>query len=342
MSIIVSYLIHLVNLEEYDKCFARIASILEKIEFMSKVDVLKIKYQTNRCKIMIYNRNDMVSEAIDAAKENLNVLNNNMLPLEYRLRYIYSAKRSIGNTFFYSTQAQSRKNTIAESWNDSFNTYVENNGFNVDDNFSNQPKVAAAAKGLAADMITGNQELGDQKAEFFINAFDHMHMVYYEMQIRLLVAMYLIWKYSDSHMYNKKLPEIIHYIDQSIDIAAIYGRKLTTINAFHLKGVAYFLNEDYSYAVENYCIASDMLSDYLSSRKDYDRWNYFWVDMARALKKSQQTVAISQRGIENEQIFNKIKEIVEKDDKEYENFESSYIPITALTDKNNSINFPKI
>ena len=341
IALITSHLIHLVNLEEYNQCFDTIKNILNKTSILSEVDMLKVKYQMNRCEIMIYNRNDQVSEAIYAAEECIKILEKPQMPDSFKNRYIYSAKRSIGNTFFYSTQAAERRSEIAESWNDSFNTYETQNGFDVYNDYSNQPKVAAVAKGLAADMITGNENLGDLKMDFFVNAFDKMNMMYYEMQIRLLVAMYKIWKYSITPYYNDNLSEIIQYIDQSIDIAAIYGRELTTINAFHLKGVAYFLAEKYSWAAENYCIASDMLSNYLSTDKDYDRWDYFWMDMARALKKSQQIVVLGKTGI-TAKTLKKIRKIIEMDEKSYSQFEDEYSPHTALTDKNFLINFPKI
>lgn len=341
VTLITNHLIHLINLEEYEICLNTINIILDKTSILSEVDVLKVKYLMNRCKIMIYNRNNQVSEAICDAEECIEILEKPQIPDSFKNRYIYSAKRSIGNTFFYSTQAAERRYEIAESWNDSFNTYKTQNGFNIYNNYSNQPKVAAVAKGLAADMITGSENLGDQKMDFFINSFDKMNMIYYEMQIRLLIAMYKIWKYSVTPYYNDRLSEILKYIDQSIDIAAIYGRKLTTINAFQLKGAAYFLVGNYSWSAENYCIAADMLSNYLSTDKDYDRWDYFWIDMARALKKSKRTVVLGEKGI-TAKTFEKIREILEMDEQSYLNFEDEYSPYTALSDKNFLINFPKI
>ena len=339
--LVTSYLIHLINLEEYDKCLETINIILEKTNSLSYVDITKIKYHMNRCKIMIYNRNNSVNDAIKAAEECLAILDDPKIPVGFKNRYIYSAKRSIGNTFFYSTIANEKREEIALHWNDSFNTYVKNNGFNIFEEYSNQPKIAAVAKGLAADMITGEESIGDQKMKYFINAFDHMNMMYYEMQIRLLVAMYIIWKWSNGPYYINKLEEIIKYIDQSLDIAAIYGRELTTINAFHLKGVAYFLNGNYLLAADNYCIAADMLSKYLSTDKDFERWNYFWIDMARVLKKSGQKSFLSRIRL-TEKTLNRIERIIKLDDDKFSKFENDYVPLTALTDKNFSIGFPKI
>lgn len=341
LSLVTNYLIHLINLENYTKCFNTMDKLLHEANVLSEIAVLKINYQINRCKIMIYNRNDQVSEAINVANDCMRILENPKTPIKFKERYIYSAKRSIGNTYFYSTKAGEKRAEIAKSWNDSFNSYAENYGFDIYQGYSEQPKVSAVAKGLAADMITEEETLGDEKMEFFVNAFDRMNMMYYEMQIRLLVAMYKIWKHSSSPYYNEALPDIIRYIDQSIDIAAIYGRELTTINAFHLKGVAYFLADNYSLAAENYCIAADMLSNYLSTDKDYERWNYFWTDMARALKKAKQNVIIGQMGITSK-IFDKIKNIIKMEEHLYLKFENEFIPCTALTDKSFYVNFPKI
>ena len=342
ISLITHYLIHLVNKEEYDYCMEIINDISLTFNLMKKEDQLKAMHQINRCKIMIYNRNDQVSDAIAAALYNIEILNHEKMDSVFRKQFLYGAKRSVGNTYFYSTAAYQKRAEIVDSWNDSFNSYVEDYGFDTDGNFNNQPKVSAFAKGLAADIISGNEKLADQKAQFFVNAFDKMNMLYYEMQIRLLFAIYLIWKYSDSYFYTEHLNEINHYIDQAIDIAAIYGRELTTINAFHLKAVAFYISKNYACSADNYCIAADMLTKYLQSEKDYNRWDYFWADFARALRKANKELTVSFKQRYNPQICDKIQEILEMRDDEFTQYEEDYCPITALTDKNYIVNFPKI
>lgn len=339
---ITHYLIHMVNMEEYKTCFDTIDNIRNVLSLWKEEDQLIAIYQTNRCKIMVYNRNDQVTEAVDCSLENIKILNNEKIEPEFKKQYLYSAKRSVGNTYFYSTIAHQKCKEITESWNDSFNSFIDNYGFDLTRDFNKQPKVAAFAKGLAADIISGNEDLADQKAQFFINAFDKMNMMYYEMQIRLLYSIYLIWKWSDNYSYSEHLHEINRYIDQSIDIAAIYGRELTTINAFHLKAVAFYINKDYMRAVDNYLMAADMLLKYLQSERDYDRWDYFWVDLARSLRKSDMQAIIAPWKKQYPYIYGKLYKILEMNADEYARYEESYEPSTALTDKRHTINFPKI
>ena len=342
ISLITEYLIHLINKENYGHCMKIIDDIGLTFNLLKPKDQLKAMYQLNRCKIMIYNRNDQVTDSITSALNNIEILNHKQMDPIFKKQFLYSAKRSVGNTYFYSTVAHQKRMEIIESWNDSFNSYVNDFGFDTDGNFNNQPKVSAFAKGLAADIISGNEELADEKAQFFLNAFDKMNMMYYEMQIRLLFATYMIWKYSDSYSYTEHLNEINHYIDQAIDIAAIYGRELTSINAFHLKAVAYYISKNYVSSADNYCIAADMLSKYLQSEKDYNRWDYFWVDFARATRKSNKELTVSFKQRYNFIIYNKIQEILKMQDEEFAQYEKEYCPMTAFTDKHYNVNFPKI
>lgn len=336
------YLIHLINLERYDSCTEKIERIRRIKPSLCEVNRLKIDYHTNRCLIMIYNRNDDVPNGINTAKENLRIINSEKLPEHYRKKNLYSAKRAAGNIYFYSTVAQEKKEEITKSWMDSLNSYIFDHGFSDTDNFYDQPKVAAFAKGLAAQIITENEYQADKIAKFFINAFDKMHMIYYEMQIRLLIAIYYTWKYSNRSRYSVPAREIIEYINQTIDIATIYGRELTTINAFQLKGVLFFILGDQRSALDNYAIASEFLKQYLSSAKDYERWMYFWTDYARVIRLCGQKKHIDLSFISSKKVRSEMEKIIDMSENEFAIYEENYIPLTAITDKKHKVNFPKI
>lgn len=340
LPLIVDYLIHLVNKEDYEICIAASEKILETLKYFCDSDCLKIRYEINRCKIMIHNRKDEINEAIGLANDNLDILNKKLLDSNFKVHYHYSAYRSIGNTYFYSSIAYQNKNIIIESWNRSFNDYINDNDSDITTGFSIQPKIAAFAKGLAADIISGNEVAANQKAAFFKNAFDKMNMIYYEMQIRLLIAIYLTWKWSDKIFGNSQLVEINQYIDQTIDIAAVYGRQLTTINAFHLRAVMYFLAENYDFSLDNYHITTELLTKYLKTEKDYERWSYFWIDYARVMRKNKKFDDLISYCSQSTKLL--IKNIYDMSDTEFIEFELNYIPLTAITDKNHIINFPKI
>lgn len=342
ITLFLDYLIHLINLERYDCCTENIERIRRIKPYLCEVNRLKIDYHTNRCLIMIYNRNDDVANGINTAKENLRIINSEKLPEYYRKKNLYSAKRAVGNIYFYSTVAQEKKEEITKSWMDSLNSYIYDHGFSDTDDFSDQPKVAAFAKGLAAQIITENEFQADKIAKFFINSFDKMHMIYYEMQLRLLIAIYYTWKYSDRNRYSVPAEEIIEYIDQTIDIAAIYGRELTTINAFQLKGVLFFILGDLRSALDNYSIASEFLKHYLSSAKDYERWMYFWADYARVIRLYGQKKHIDISFISSKKVRLQMERIINMSENEFATYEESYIPLTAITDKKYKINFPKI
>lgn len=342
LSLITNGLIHLVNLEEYEKCIQATDAIIDISGAFQEADHWKMIYQANRCRIMIFNRNDEVWEAISAAQDNLQILKEQSIDSSFKNQMIYSAKRSIGNTYFYSTVASTKRQEIADSWNDSFNSYVEKFGMDMLGGYSNQPKVAAFAKGLAADMISGNESSADDKAYFLRNAFDKMNMMYYEMQIRLLMAIYLTWKWSDHPSYSTHIEEIEQYIGQTIDIAAIYGRQLTTINAFHLRASVYFLAGNYEFAFDNFQIAADLLTKYLKTEKDFARWDYFWIDFARALRKFDKNAGPSTIKRCDKHTQAVIERICSMPEKDFVRFEATYVPMTALTDRGNKISFPKI
>ena len=342
ITLFLDYLIHLINLERYDCCTEKIERIRTIKSSLCEVNRLKIDYHTNRCLIMIYNRNDDIHNGINTAKKNLKIINSEKLPEHYRKNNLYSAKRAVGNIYFYSTIAQEKKEEITKSWMDSWNSYIFDHGFCNTDDFSDQPKVAAFAKGLAAQIIMENEYQADKIAKFFINSFDKMHMIYYEMQIRLLIAIYYTWKYSDRSRYSVPAGEIIEYIDQTIDIAAIYGRELTTINAFQLKGVLLFILGDLRSALDNYTIASEFLKQYLSSAKDYERWMYFWIDYARVIRLCGQKKQIDLRFISSKKVRSEMERIIDMSENELAAYEESYIPLTAITDKKYKVNFPKI
>ena len=339
VQLITNHLIHLINQELYDDCISivnQITSISNQFFYVQKIET---EYQMNRCLIMIYNRSNIVDRAIRLASRNLEILDDSNIDGFFKNRYLFSALRSIGNTYFYSTIASQKKSEIVRSWRTSFDSYVKSNGFNVECDFNCQPKVAAYAKGLAAEIIAENEEGADSIVKFFINAFDKMDMAYYEMQIRLLYAIYLTWKWSASFEYANKLNIINRVTDSAIDISTVYGRVLTTINAFHLKGCIYFLANDFLKSAEYYCIAADLLANYIKSDRDFERWNYFWVDLARSIKKSCSKKHFLKL---DDRIKNKVSYILDMNSTDFDCYESSYSPITAITDQNYSINFPKI
>lgn len=335
-------MIHLINLEQYERCEESIAIISRASANFNYLDRIKTAFQINRCKIMICNRNNIVKEAIILANDNLCILDDAQVDVGFRNEFLYSAQRSIGNTYFYSTVAFDHRKDIVESWNNSFNSFVKVHGMDTSTDFSFQPKVAACAKGLAADMISGNELAANKKVKYFMNAFDRMHMMYYEMQIRLLIAIYLTWKWSDSLYLNEHIAEINKYIDQTIDIAAIYGRTLTTINAFHLRGVVYFLANRYALSIDSYGIATKLLTQYLQTEKDFERWEYFWVDYARVIRKCNETIDPQIFMYIKGNVRNLMKEICSMNIHDFEEYEDRYKPMTALTDKDYKINFPKI
>lgn len=335
-------MIHLVNLERYEECMGVIKQLSKNATLFRDSDRLKLIYRANACKIMIYNRNDEVSDAITAAEENLRILQAKNIDPEFCERLSYSAKRSVGNTYFYSTVAYEKRQAIVDSWSDSFLSFVDRYGMNTTESFSHQPKVAAFAKGLAADMIAEREGQADEKAVFLENAFDRMHMMYYEMQIRLLIAIYLTWKWSDCVSYGETLEEINRYIDQTLDIATIYGRQLTTINAFHLRAVVYFLARNYELSFDNYCIAAELLTKYLKTERDFARWKYFWVDFARVWRKHDKNAVVESIKYCDAHTKATIQRICMMEDHTFSSYEEGYVPMTALTDKNHRINFPKI
>ncbi len=342
MHLVVEGLIHLVNLEEYKTCIEIINQLRKVAASFSEAERLKLIYQTNRCMIMIYNRKDIVSDAIKAARENLDILQTNIIDSKFQEHMVLSAMRSIGNTYFYSTVAYKHRREICESWTNSFEHFITRHGMDVTKDFSNQPKVAAFAKGLAADIIAGREILADKKAIFFENAFNRMHMMYYEMQIRLLMAIYLTWKYSDRALYRGSLAEIDRYIDQTLDIAAIYGRQLTTINAFHLRGAVHFLAGNYEVALDNYRITADLLIRYLKTAEDFKRWEYFWIDLARVFRKCDRNASVEVIQYCDKHTQSIIQEICTMGDRVYRDYEECYVPMAALTDKKQRINLPKL
>ena len=342
LSLITNGMIHLVNLEQYDECTRAANALISASRRFREADRLKIIYQANRCRIMIFNRNDTIHEAIVAAEENLQILENKSIDSAFKEKMIYSAKRSIGNTYFYSTVAFQKRQEIVKSWNDSFDSFVNKYGIDSTEGYSNQPKVSAFAKGFAADMISEREDRAEEKARFFQNAFDRMHMMYYEMQIRLLMATYLTWKWSDAPSYADHLGEIERYIEQVLDIAAVYARQLTTINAFHLRAVAYYLAGNYEYSFDNYSIAAELLTKYLCSEKDFTRWDYFWVDYARAGRKFDKEALLSTIERHDKHTQDVIREICMMTEQDFEKYEATYVPMTALADKEYRINFPKI
>ena len=339
ISFITQHIIHLINQEKYDDCFTLINSINNVSQnFTNRTQKLIVEFQMNRCLIMIYNRKNCIEEAIVLSNKNLEILNDKKIDEKFKSQYIYSAKRSIGNIYFYSTIASENKSNISNSWRDSYDTFVKKNGFNPNCDFTYQPKVAAYAKGLAAEIISNNELKADIIASFFVNSFNKTDMAYYEMQTRLLYAIYLIWKWSDCFEYNDKLGDIIMLIDEAIDIATVYGRKLTVINAFHLKACVYFIKNDYSRALDNYYITAKMLSKYIKNENESNKWDYFWIDFGRTLKLSSyvQELKLPNKYLEK---INHIRYMSEKD---FETFEKCYSPVTAFTDKKHSVNFPKI
>ncbi len=342
LSLITNGMIHLVNLEKYDECTRAANALVSVSGSFHEADRLEMIYQANRCRIMIFNRNDAIPEAIAAAEENLRILEEESIDSTFRDQMIFSAKRSIGNTYFYSTMAYQKRREIVDSWNDSFDSYVEKYGMDTAEGYSNQPKVAVFAKGIAADMISEREDRAEKKARFFQNAFDRMHMMYYEMQIRLLMAIYLTWKWSGQPAYADHLGEIERYIDQTLDIAAVYTRQLTTINAFHLRAVAYFLAGNYEFAFDNYNIAARLLTEYLGSEKDFARWDYFWVDFARAGRKYDREAVLAAIEHYDSRTKDVIRRICSMTDQDFDKYEATYVPMTALTDKEQRINFPKI
>lgn len=335
-----SYLISLINLENYNECNKTIEKLDEFNGFQNKENSILNLFK-NQCKIMIYNRTNLTEDAVKLSNENLAILNDSEFNKDVKKKYIYSAKRSIGNSYFYSTKAYEKRNEIVQSWDDSYNSYIDEFGIEINCNYSNQTKLAVYSKGLAADIISEREKDADNKSIYLSNALDKMQTPYYEMQIRLLLSIFYIWKWSDSIQYKTKLNGILKLINQSIDIATIYGRKLTVINGYYLKGIAHLINRDYSLALDNYCITADFLYEYIHNSDDYFRWNYFWTDFAVLCRKTN-TIKINMNQINNLELRESLKSITKMDDDSFEDYINHYMPMSAITDKNHSISFPKI
>ena len=335
-----SYLISLINLEDYEHCIKIIDSLNSTEDVCEKSGKI-LELFSNQCKIMIYNRTNQLNDAISLSKTNINILEEPNFNESLREKYIYSAKRSIGNSYFFSTEAYKNREKIVASWDDSFVSYTNTFGIDANSEFSNQSKIAAYSKGLAADIIAERECNAIIKANYLSNALDKMHMPYYEMQIRLLLGIYYIWKRSDTNQYPQKFNQIISIINQSIDISNIYGRKLTTINGFYLKGIAYLKNNDSIHALDNYCITADYLYKYLNDCDDYYRWSFFWIDFAILCRVSEKNM-INLSRIKDYNLRNKLKMILEMDENTFNKYCNNYIPLTAITDKSHSLSFPKI
>lgn len=335
-----SYLISLINLENYPKCF-KIIKAFDEVKGLQKNEKSIMNLFINQCKIMIFNRTNQTEDAVKLSKENLGILNGSDFNNTIKKKYIYSAKRSIGNSYFYSTQAYEKRDEIVESWDDSFNAYADEFGIETSCNYSNQSKLAVYSKGLAADIIAEREKDAETKSSYLSNALDKMQLPYYEMQIRLLLSIYYIWKWSYSRRYETELSSILRLINQSIDIATIYGRKLTVINGYYLKGIAYLMNKNYDFALDNYCITADFLYKYLQSSDDYLRWNYFWIDFAVLCRKIN-TIKINLNQINNVELRASLESIIKMDDDSFEDYTNYYVPMSAITDKNHLISFPKI
>lgn len=275
------YLCHLLNVDHQEESLQKNKKLTRCIWTLGSEEATKKKrlVMLLNCQVMAHYQMEQLSYA--------DSLNQTATKIAYEIEdipLILDCLRGRGDLNYQSSRWVSHKPEIISSWRSAFKLYIETYGSNTEPAFQDHVKISTYLKGALAEMMAKN--FGGMKVHtsFLRTCFNKTNMSFYEINLRFVYAAYLILSSQFFALDLDAKSKAIELLDQITDLNAVFGRQISNIHAFHLRGVAQLLSGESALAVDSYQKAATMLVS-LANRPNYMlRYGGFWEDFALLLK----------------------------------------------------------
>lgn len=263
------YLTSQLNIGEYKsslKCCKKILDIFtNNLKYFDNKERLII--QLYNCQSMAYHHLDMIDDAINSS--------NNAIELSKAtgdLELLSTSWRERGNIFYHSSNSFLYKKEICECWKNAYYIVFDSkkNHKKLDEYFC----ISTCMKFVLANLI--NNEKGNLQniIEYISSKLEKTSSLYYEINMRYLIAIYYICLFDIKIIFNKTLYNgIDKLINEAIDYSSIYGNYDYYAVGFYLKSLLSYLSSDLEDTYDNFMIVLSLINYNAKNSDELKKWN---------------------------------------------------------------------
>lgn len=332
------YVCHLLNLQEFNESLKKnkqLTDLLEN-EMINNIGCKEVLINMYIRQTMVYYHLQLV--------ENAEFTNDKAMTLAQSIddrEGIIECWKSKGDIYYHNYDADLYADEIIDAWSMAYKKYCEYS----DHNIRLSLKLAIALKAIRVDILKNDLTAAEPKIEFISSCIDKTNMVFYEIIIRLVKAMFLIIKYDKylSHE-NSVYNEVVKLINQATDLCAIYGNNNIYINCFYLRAIAQFKASKWDFSFDNFIKTLSIIVDKTEWNILEKKWSGFITDLMIYERKLNKKIpeSIESKLFVNEQIKESIVKIRTLTNEKFEDFFDNYVTKSLFKDKEKKIGFPNI
>jgi tetratricopeptide (TPR) repeat protein len=337
--ILKEYTTHLLNLKLKNESLEKVSKLID-IVTMNFADESFSNWKEGREQLVgLYCRRVMVYYSL-ADYESAFLDNNLAMKIAYNNKFIpliIRCWRSNGDIYQSMPDAGKHRQDIADSWHRAFQIYREEYGFDNNRGKTDHLKISTTTKSLFADIITENWEAAPPKVSFLISCLDKTNMSHYEIQIRMALAFFIIISNRCLEVDSSDYEDAKKFLNQAIDLTAIYGRQASSICAHHAKAILEIEVGQNDLALDDYFQTIKLIKSDL--RQESAIRDHFFIE-----------TAMIYRGMFHEKVENAFLELGErakneseaievKEESEFEEFFDNYQTPALFSDSQGKIGF---
>ena len=240
--------------------------------------------QLYNCQSMAYHHMDMLDNAIKSS--------NKAIELSKRigdLELLSTSWRERGNIFYHSSKSFLYKKEICECWKNAYNI-----AFASEEDFKKFDKyfcVSSCMKFVLANLINNETDNLQKIVKYIFSNFEKTSSLYYEINMRYLVAIYYICVFDIRIIFNQTLyTEISKIINEAIDYSGIYGNYDYYAAGFYLKSLLSYLSSDLEKTYDNFLVVLNLINRNVESSNELIKWNKIISDIKSFIDQNQKLV----------------------------------------------------
>lgn len=190
--------------------------------------------------------------------------------------------QELGKAYYYHPDAYRYRELICAQWDCAFSIYQSKwePSIDLNEQSNKQRDIAAYLNAGISDLIRGRLAEAETKMAHLSKYLDYTKMPFYEIKIRLFMAMVLLQRDITEQRHGYSHKEICSLLDQASDICVIYYNMQDYPLCFYLRASAQLFAGQYAKAADSYIKTCTVIQRCVNNEYEESIWSYFYEDMA--------------------------------------------------------------
>lgn len=323
------YIAHLLNIGSTIESISTIEAIINTFQAIgyeqSTIPFLNFM-------VIAYTYRDQLENAITTSDRAINIANRN-----HDIKDLVNIWLMRGD-IYYGLYEATYKEKIQDCWRHAFLLF-SGSPQEEESHATLSQKIEVYKRIVLCELMDNNIHKAEDYFEHISGYLDRTNMMYFEIKLRLLRTMLLIFY----PLSPECLTEGSKLTKEAIDICAVYGNMISYLDCFQLLAALQMRYAKYDQSSDNYMKALEILLALLSSSNNFRQREYFFLDIAITFRRMGKIMpAFLYRNVPDPNVYNAMIEIQKMPDCEWHDYLEQHAQLTAVFEPTCKLNMPKI